>query len=155
VNLRIYGPLLFATMLFIISSAIKLLLFTGTDVIFDLAPEFTLWSVGLLFAISVSENSLLAGRVRHVYERDENQATLLIRYQTLPPQNLNHSPRFLYFFVYAMMVWILTILMMEQAKHLNELSSKDCYHLFFIVGAIFLSGTTVGLSIFCLKEVEQ
>ena len=92
-NIRVWGPLLFTAMLFVIAAAIKLAAFSNTTFFIDLPTELALWATGVMFSLAVSEQMILKGRAEAVFRRKETGTGIEIEYRAIAPESLDFSPR--------------------------------------------------------------
>lgn len=154
-NLKISGPLLFATMLFIISAAIKIISFKNQNVWLEVSPELSLWAVGIFFSLSISEQTQFGGKTAYRVSRKTSGTGIEINYEVILPDNLEFSPKYIYLFVYSIMIWILTILISGYAvglfSNVNQWTLQVC---FSNALGLILSGTIVGAAVRCLYEVS-
>jgi hypothetical protein len=153
-NLKVWGPICFAAMLFVISNVIKIVAFANSTFFMNIGSEFALCSMGILFSLSISEQRLLEGRTKSIFRQKESGTGIEIEYIALPPNRIDFNTPYLYFFVYSMMIWISTIVFTEKAHILYSLQ-KD-YNLTIICFAILtilLAASSLGLAIRSLKEV--
>lgn len=151
-NWRVWGPLLFATMLFIVASAIKLVAFQNYGFLLELAPELSLWSTGVLFSLAVSEHTQLGGRAQHEIRPSQSGSGIEVTYRVALPERLEFSPRMIYLFVYSMTSWILNILIAGKATMVLQTGST--WRAAILVGLGFaLAGASVGVAHRSLREV--
>jgi hypothetical protein len=152
-NWRVWGPLVFASLLFVIASAIKLIAFGKTSFILDIGSEFALWATGVLFSLAAANKVLLEGRTEQVFKKKSSGTGIENDYIALPPDELDFTPKYLYLFIYSMMSWILTLLISEQA-HIIYGTAKA--HSFASISLAFLAlslaATSVGIAIRALLE---
>lgn len=150
---RVWGPLVFASLLFVIASAIRLLSFSRVSFVLDIGSDFGLWATGILFSLAASEQTRLGGRTERVFRKKSTGTGIEIDYIAVAPDQLDVSPKYLYLFVYSMMIWILTILIGEQAHSMYE---KAAGVNFAIIGMVFgqmsLAATTVAAALRALLE---
>jgi hypothetical protein len=153
-NLKIVGPLLFAAMLFITSASIKIISFKNHNVWLDVSPELTLWAVGIFFSLSISEQTQFGGKTAYRISRKTSGTGIEINYDVILPDKLEFSPKYVYLFVFSIMIWILTILISGYATGLfisgNTWTPRICF--FNFIG-LAISGIVIGAAVRCLNEV--
>ncbi|MDA3789480.1 MAG: hypothetical protein PF503_13440 [Desulfobacula sp.] len=155
-NLKVWGPILFATMLFIVGAAIKIIAFKSDNVFFEMPPDFALWAVGIMFSLAVSEQTQFGGRTYYDISKNKSGTGILVDYKISLPDELSFSPKYIYFFVYSMMIWILTILLSGEASALNSIANYSIYKITAInLVSLALAGTSIGVSIRSLLEVSS
>ena len=154
-NLKVWGPLLFASMLFVIAAVIKFVSFTKAAAFLSMGSEFALWATGVLFSLAASEQTRFGGRTEHIFRRKTSGSSIEIQYKALAPDRIDLSPRFLYFFVYSMMIWILCIVISEKSCAIYALQNQYSIKLILLCALCFvLSATSVGIAIRSLLEVS-
>lgn len=152
-NLKTIGPFLFATMLFIISVAIKIISFKNQNVWLEVSPEISLWSVGIFFSLSVSEQTQFGGKT--AYKISKKKTGIEINYDVVLPDKLEFSPKYLYLFVFSFMIWVLTQLLSGLTVGLFTVEHTWSFTVcFFNAIGLLLSGITAGAAIRCLNEVS-
>lgn len=152
---RVWGPLFFASLLFVIASAIRLVSFTRTTCLLDVGSDFGLWATGILFSLAASEQTRLGGRTERVFHKKSSGTGIEIDYIAVPPEKPDFSPKYLYLFVYAMMIWVLTIMIGEHARAMFE--KAHGFNVAIIALAflqIAIAATSVGAAIRSLLETS-
>lgn len=152
-SLKVCGPIIFSTLLFIIGGTIKIVAF-NQNIIFEIPPYFALWSTGILFTLAVSEQTLFRGKPSYQISRTPSGSGIIIEYSISLPDDLDFSPKFLYFFVGSMMIWILSILFSGLTAQLyttlNHWNSK--ISILYLIN-FSLSGLSIGIALRSLLEV--
>jgi hypothetical protein len=155
-NLRVWGPFAFATMIFFIATAIRILGFDSYTFFLTMGSDFAIWATGVLFSLSATEGFNLGSRTEVVFKQKPTGTGIEIDYKAIPPNKIDWGPKLLYLFVYTMMIWILTIALGEKCTELFIIHQN--YSLKIIVYAILsivLSATSVGVAIRSLLEVAS
>jgi hypothetical protein len=153
-NLKVFGPLLFAGMLFVTSAAIKIISFRNHNVWLEVSPELTVWAVGIFFSLSVSEQTQFGGKTK-IRASKKSPGTVEFKIEAVLPDRFEFSPKYVYMFMYSIMMWILTILISGYAVGLFSAEHQWTARIWLsnVIGLI-LSGSTVGAALRCLSEVS-
>lgn len=154
-NLKVWGPLAFATMLFTIAVAIKIISFGDYYIWLEIAPELALWATGVLFSVSITEYTLFGGRTTYKIRRKRTGNGFEVDFNIEFPNELDFGFKYQYLFVYSMMIWILTLLFSGHAVEMLTTTNQwtwDVHGWNFL--CLLLSGTTIGAAIHCLFEVS-
>ncbi len=155
-SLRIIGPLAFATMLFVVESAIKGIAFDSKTIWFEIGPKLCLWATGIFFSLSVSEQTLFRGKTTYKVKKKENGSGLEVDYNVELPDDLSFTPRFLYLFIFAMSIWILSVIISSKIISLFYTVGKwtlQIHALTYLI--LFLAGVIVGAAIKSLAEAAK
>lgn len=155
-NLNVWGPLLFATMLFIISASVKIIAFKNHNVWLEVAPELALWAVGIFFSLSISEELILGGKTVRTVSKKASGRGLEIDYVPVLPDNVEFSPKYIYLLIYGIMIWVLTTLLSGQAIEIFDQVEWWDYRVCALNACgIVLSGTAVGAAVRALLEASK
>lgn len=151
-TLKVVGPLLFATMLFIVSSAIKAVSFQSFNFYLDMPQEFALWGVGIVFSLAVTEHTHFGVKTVHTITRKKTQTGYEIDYGIVLPEQYHFTPKYIYLFVFSMMLWILTLVLCGRGS-IWITDPKMQFEAISAISASFVfAGTNVGISFRSLME---
>lgn len=155
-RIQVIGPLLLATMLWAVSISIKAVAFQSTTWVFELAPQMAVWSVGILFTRAVTDRTYFGGQLVYRVMRDQQGRGLRVQYDVSVPDHIEMGPRHLYMFMYAVTVWILTILFAGDATRRFVASvTIDWVAHAVNIGCLFLAATAIGLAMATLREAAR
>lgn len=153
-NWRLWGPLVFTVLLFVLASSIKLIAFNDTSFYTALAPELSLWSTGVLFSFAVSEYALFGAKPVSNFKRGPS-GNLEMQFRVDLPERPEFSPRLVYLFVVSMGIWLLDLLLVGKAEALIKRAGNiGPTEGFLIFGAIVLAGFSVGITLRTVREVS-
>lgn len=154
--LKTWGPVLFATMLFAISLGIKLIAFNNSNVWLEISPEMSLWGVGIFFSLAIAEDTKLSGKTRHRIIRNPAGDGVTIKYDIVLPESIESSVHHLYLFVFALMIWIISLLLSGRAVQLFSSLNSWTFEICAINAiGIVLSGVVIGAAVRSLHEVNN
>lgn len=162
-GLKVWGPLLSWSVMFIISIAIKVIAFGNNAVWFEIAPEATLWATGVLFTIAVADDTLSQARLLPKYKKKQSGSGFEVDYDITLPDSYDPSERSKYFYAFliALGAWIINIFLSGLAIA-NAFSTSSAQQaninptvviLFFI--SIFIAMTIVIFAIRLLQEASK
>jgi hypothetical protein len=141
-------------MLFVISSAIKAIAFHNVNFIIDLPEKCSLWAAGVLFSLAVSEQTQFGGRTSYSVSRKQSGTGIEVDYNVILPQQLEFTPKYVYLFVFSMMLWILTLLLCGQVSVWNTAGTGMVLWSSLVCAiAYVLAGANIGISLRALVEV--
>jgi hypothetical protein len=153
-NWRLWGPLIFAGILFVVASAIRLIAFEEVSFYFDLPSDFSLWATGVLFSFAVSEQALFGGRAVYDIRKDSRGDGFMMNFRVALPDQLEFSPRMIYLFMICMAIWVLNLLLAGKAKHLVSVDhGVSLLAGALVISALALAGLSVGIAARALREV--
>lgn len=155
-NHKVWGPLVFASMLFLISSIIKLIAFKNNSFYIEMPSEFSLWAVGILFSLSVSEQTIFGGKTGYQISKKQSGTGIEVDYQVILPDQLEFTPKYIYLFVFSMSVWIICLLLCGQANtYLHATQPEINLCALVTVIAYMIAGLSIGIALKALVEVGQ
>ena len=153
-SLRIIGPLAFATMLFVVESAIKGIAFNSKIIWFEIGPKLCLWATGIFFSLSISEQTQLRGKTTYRVKKKVDGSGLEVDYDVKLPNDLSFTPKFLYLFVFAMSIWILSVIISSKIISVFYIAGRWTFQIHILTYLVLLlAGVTVGVAIKSLVEV--
>lgn len=146
---RTAGPVVFATLLFVIELSIKGMAYNKQDIWIELPPSIALWAVGVLFSLAVSEQTLLRGGVGYRATAQPGKPVIELEYELRLPSQIDFTPKYLYLFVVIMTVWIVALLLSQEA-----LANPGRVQ-FLMPCAWFLSGGSVAVALLTLTRADR
>ena len=150
---EVLGPLVFWSLMFAVGAAIKFSAFRDARALLDLSPEAALWATGILFSLSVSEQTYFRARLVPRYTRHTTRPGFSVDYDVTLPEELGFNPKFIYLFLVSMAVWVFCLLLAGygavDASQLNALRISS------VAFSYLLSATVVGVALRSLYEVTQ
>lgn len=148
------GPLVFWSLMYIVGAVIKLLAYNDTDVYFEIGPEASLWAVGIVFALTVSEHTYFGVRAHPQITKKPSGRGLEIDYDVTIPDEVGFTPNFIYLFLFSVVIWIINLLLSGCA--IESYSSAQQLTAGAIVAtslSILLASTLVVIAVRTLYEV--
>jgi len=151
------GPLIFWTVMFLLCASIKFSAFDDTGAWINLAPDAALWGTGILFSLSVSDQTYSGARLISNMKRHQKGNGYSIQYEVTIPETPGFTSKYIYLFFVGMAFWIFCVLL---TGHVETLISID-KDLFFwkILGLSVLSyvlaASVVGAALRALYEVAK
>ncbi len=150
-RIEVLGPLIFWSLMFAVGAAIKFAAFNDTSVLFHLAPEVALWATGILFTLSVSEQTYFRARLVPRITRHDSSPGFSVNYDVTIPEELGFSPKFIYLFLSSVSIWIFCLLLSGYSAS-APLSSLKISSVIF---SYFLAALVVGAALRSLYEVTR
>lgn len=153
-RLEVMGPLVFWSLMFAVGAAIKFSAFQDARVLFDLPPQAALWASGILFSLSVSEQTYFRAKLVPRYTRHKTRPGFSVDYDVTIPEDPGFSPRFIYLFLVGMAAWIFCLLLSgygasQTARQLDGLRIAS------VAVSYLLSAVVVGVALRSLYEVTR
>jgi hypothetical protein len=135
---------------------VKGMAFNQRTVWFELGPSLALWATGVLFSLSVSEQTQLRGAIEYKAVRKPSGVGFELDYNVRLPKDLEFTPKYLYLFVVVMTAWIIALLISQEVvRDFTVISrwSGEIQFLTFI--SLFLGAASVGIALSSLSEVSK
>jgi hypothetical protein len=133
-SLEKLGPLIVWILTFAIGAAIKLFAFEGKPIIFDLPPDATLWTVGVLFSLATSEQTYSGARLKTTVNKTEAGDGYQIAYGVTLSDQPGFTPKFMYFLLTGIAAWIITLLLSGYAA--KQYMPTNIYSTNFVIALI-------------------
>ncbi|RKF45309.1 hypothetical protein BCY92_16815 [Bacillus wiedmannii] len=150
VKWEIIGPFIFSFLLILVEIAIKGLGFDREYLINDLAPLLCLWSTGIFFTLSITEGNKVDGKISHKLKQNKSNE-LTISYVFDLPASLTPSPKYNYFFVIQMGIWIISVLLAQKAQDLYT-GKEFAFANSLVAINLLLAGFSIAASLTSLWE---
>lgn len=148
---EVVGPFIFSFLLILVEIAIKGLGFERKFLINDVSPLLCLWSTGIFFTLSVSEGNKINGKISHKLKQSKTNE-LTISYVFDLPNSITPSPKYNYFFVIQMGIWLMSVLLSQKAQDLYTTDKSDFSVNFLIWINLFLAGLSIAAALASLWE---
>ncbi len=153
---EVFGPLAVWTLFFIIASAIRYATFDDSAFWIQIPPELTLWATGILFSLSVSENTYYQARLTPRTRRNPSGTGFTVDYDITLPDQPGFTAKFMYLFLFALAIWILCLLMAGSAQAAFSAITFSLNDLLLpIVPAFLLASTVVATTLRALYDVTR
>jgi hypothetical protein len=149
------GPLVFWTLMYIIGGMIELSAYSNTDVFFELGSEVSLWAVGILFALSVSESTYSGAKLgRHVSQKPSGTG-YEVDYDVTLTGEFGFTPKYFYLFLLGVAIWIATLLLGDHAiQCYSSTQSLTGIGMLVTLASMFLGGSLVVMAVRTVYEVD-
>lgn len=152
---KILGPLLVMLLTFIVGSSIQLAGSGQANKLPDFAPELSLWSTGILFTLSLLQDTKNSGRGRPSIIRRSSSYEVKVDLTT--SERLGFDTQYLYALVFTMMTWILTIVINNQCARILERANALTFGavVLNIIGCL-LAGISIGVALcFLVNDLQE
>lgn len=107
-KLKIYGPLVVWSLLFLTSAIIKVYAFNDHNYWITFPSEISLWALGILFSSSASEQTYHAAKLAPKITKQKSGYS--VEYSVTITDSVGFTPKYLYLFFAAIPIWIWTML---------------------------------------------
>ena len=154
-DIVLVGPLVFWSVMYFISAVVKLGAYEDIDVYFEVAPEAALWATGILFTLTASENTYFPARLKLRTSKKPSGTGYDVDYDVvLPEEEIGFTPKFLYFFVVSVGIWIITVLLSGHAIKSFSSANEITLCIFLETSlSVLLAAGLVGFTLKTLYEV--
>lgn len=120
IDLDVYGPLIFWTLLFICGSAIKYFAYDEANLLLQIPMELTLWSTGIFFTLATTDEN---AQLKKTYQKKADSPGYVIDYEVIVSEKNNSNYRLVYLSLIGLVSWILCIVLYYEI--LPETKMKD------------------------------
>lgn len=153
---QVVGPLAVWATFFTVASAIRYTTFSDFNFWVHLPSDLTLWATGILFSLSISENSNYQARMLPRTKRNSSGSGFSVEYEITLPEEPGFNPKYLYLFLFAMGIWVLCLLLGGTAQSVLEAQVVVLERLLIpIIPAFLLSFAVTAATIRVLYEVSR
>ncbi len=169
-ELKIMGPLICWSIMFVIGIMIKSLTFKNDSVWFDIAPEATLWASGILFTLAAAD-AFYQPKIFSKYAKKETGTGFEMDYEVTLPDSYGpatHS-KYLYLFLLALAGWIINIFISgficsrvlpqgvttQTNPSPQALPGYDAVFFVLLVVAVLIASCMVFIALQALREVSK
>lgn len=152
---KLWGPLLVTLLAFVAGGSIQLAGFGQANRLPDFAPELALWSTGILFALSLLQDTNSLGRGQPSVIR--RSLSYEVKVDLTTTDRAGFDTRYLYALVFTMMIWILTTVINSQCARILERTNTLSFGavVLNIIGC-FLAGISVGVALcFLVNDLRE
>lgn len=156
-NLNTYGPLLAWLATFVIGAAIKLVAFDSDTLLFEAGADASLWAAGVLFSLAVAEGTYSGARLTRTVQKKPSGAGLEVDYGVTVDDNAGFTPRMMYLFLGALVVWILVLLLSGVAQQAYAANGKQygIKTVFCACAGLALAAISVVVAVRALMETTR
>jgi hypothetical protein len=155
-RLEVIGPLIFGTIMYITAILIKVFTFSDFSFWTQISPDISLWALGILFTIAVSEKTYSNAKLMPKITRHPSGFGYSVDYDITITEHIGFTPKYLYMFLVAVPIWIINILISgfvtASFNSAKVLSISIIFGLFF---SVFLATFIVIAALRALYEVSK
>jgi hypothetical protein len=151
--LRLYGPLFFWTVMFIIGSAIQYSSFSDSLFWLDVPQGISLWATGILFTLTMSEQTYHRAKLVPRVSRDPGQPSYSVAFDIDIADNPGFDPIYLFLFLAGIAAWIGCLLLGGHARA-AYIAAPDTINIAYLLAPIAYSiaASVVTMAIRTLRE---
>lgn len=163
-GLKIGGPLISWSAMFVIGITIKAVSFDDNTVWFEIAPEAALWATGVFFTIAIADDIFSRAKLLPKYKRKETGLGYEIDYDITLPESydLSSQTKYFYIFLISLVAWIINIFLSGFALEASSSSTPGGVaitltplSIFLFAISIAIAGGMVVLAIRALGEISK
>lgn len=155
-SLKVWGPLIFTILLFVIATGIKFFGFAAKDIWLTVAPELSLWATGVLFSLSVARSTFLSAKATPTFTQNPGSSSVTISYAVQLPSKIESSEKYLYSFMFTMTLWVLTVLLSGYCvKTVGTSTAWTTEVWVWNTVGLMLSGISIGIAMWFLFKEEM
>jgi hypothetical protein len=168
-ELKVMGPLICWSIMFVIGIMIKLFTFKNDSVWFDIAPDATLWASGILFTLAAAD-AFYRPRILSKYAKRETGTGFEMDYEVTLPESyepITHS-KYLYLFLLGLAGWVINIfisgfissrVLQGVATQPNPvpqaLPGYDTVFFVLLLVSVLIASSMVFIALLALREVSK
>ena len=167
-ELKLMGPLICWSIMFVIGIMIKLFTFKNDSVWFEIAPDVTLWASGILFTLAAAD-AFYRPRILSKYAKRETGTGFEMDYEVTLPESyepITHS-KYLYLFLLGLGGWIINIFISgfissrvlqgvaTQNPVPQALPGYDTVFFVLLLVSVLIASSMVFIALLALREVSK